>query len=117
MQLTNITKGNNYLLWRRFSHEQVLEGEKIRQAKSATSDRRGSLRALRSRYNDFAELKYQQDTLKELAESFNAELAPTVLELEGEVIKLNGNLEAQFVQWRRLLRQIYAKETGFPLSQ
>ena len=35
-----------------------------------------------------------------------------VIEVDGEVHKLNGSAEAQYTQWRDLMKKIYASETG-----
>ena len=34
------------------------------------------------------------------------------MEVEGEVVKLSGSIEAQYAEWRRLMREIYAEEVG-----
>ena len=57
-----------------------------------------------------------EEALKELASSFDSEVAPIVMEVEGEVVKLTGSLETQFQEWRRILREIYATETGLPVG-
>ena len=36
-----------------------------------------------------------------------------VVEVEGETHKLTGSAEAQYTQWRALLKRIYISETGF----
>jgi hypothetical protein len=35
-----------------------------------------------------------------------------VVEVEGETHELTGSAEAQYAQWRALLKRIYASETG-----
>lgn len=54
--------------------------------------------------------------LQELAASFDSEIAPVLVEVEGRTVKLEGSAETQFGEWRRLLREIFAAETGFPLD-
>ena len=54
--------------------------------------------------------------LQELAASFDSEIAPVLIEVEGRTVKLEGSAETQFGEWRRLLREIFAAETGFPLD-
>ena len=54
--------------------------------------------------------------LQELAASFDSEIAPVLVEVEGRTLKLEGSAETQFAEWRRLLREIFAAETGFPLD-
>jgi hypothetical protein len=52
--------------------------------------------------------------LQELAASLGAELEPTLVEVEGQTLRLTGTAETQFVEWRRLLRELLAAETGLP---
>jgi hypothetical protein len=54
-----------------------------------------------------------RESIKELSESFVAEAAPLVIQVEGESRRLTGTAEAQYESWRKLLHEIYAVETGF----
>lgn len=51
-------------------------------------------------------------SLRELTASLGAEITPIVLDIEGKTIELTGTVDQQYVEWRRLLRDIYAEETG-----
>jgi len=53
------------------------------------------------------------DTIAELSESFGAEAAPMVVNVEGQERRLSGTAQAQYESWRKLLREIYEAETGF----
>lgn len=53
------------------------------------------------------------DAIRELNESFGLDMAPMVVEVEGRTIRLQGSAEEQYREWRRLLREIFAAETGF----
>ena len=53
------------------------------------------------------------DAIAELSESFGAEAAPMVVNVEGQERRLTGTAEAQYESWRKLLREIYEAETGF----
>ena len=53
------------------------------------------------------------DTIAELSESFGAEAAPMVVNVEGQERRLTGTAQAQYESWRKLLREIYEAETGF----
>ncbi len=53
------------------------------------------------------------DAIAELSESFGAEAAPMVVNVEGQERRLTGTAEAQYESWRKLLREIYKAETGF----
>ncbi len=63
-----------------------------------------------------AQKAIHEDAIRELGESFNAEVAPLVLNVEGQTLELTGSAEQQFHQWRRLLSEIYATETGAPTT-
>jgi hypothetical protein len=52
--------------------------------------------------------------LSELAESFEGDVTPLLVDLDGKTVELTGSAEAQFAQWRDLLRQIAAAETALP---
>ncbi len=52
--------------------------------------------------------------LHELAASFEAEVAPLLVDVEGQTLRLSGTAESQFTQWRRMLREIFSHETGLP---
>ncbi len=58
------------------------------------------------------EAKMHAEALREVGESFDAEAEPMVVELEGQTRRLTGSAEERFREWRRLLREIYARETG-----
>lgn len=54
------------------------------------------------------------EALHELNTSFEADLKPKVIEVKGRAVTLTGSAEAQYENWRHLLRQIYIQETGLP---
>lgn len=54
-----------------------------------------------------------REEIKELSESFVAEAAPMVVQVQGETLRLTGTAEAQYESWRKLLKEIYETETGF----
>jgi hypothetical protein len=54
-----------------------------------------------------------RENIRELSESFVAEAAPLVIQVEGESRRLTGTAEAQYESWRKLLKEIYQAETGF----
>ena len=56
------------------------------------------------------------DVLRELGESLAADVAPLVVEVEGNVTQLTGSVEVQYAKWRTLLREIFAAETGLAVS-
>jgi hypothetical protein len=54
-----------------------------------------------------------RENIRELSESFVAEAAPLVIQVEGESRRLTGTAESQYESWRKLLKEIYQAETGF----
>ncbi len=63
-----------------------------------------------------SEAKMHIEAIRELSESFGSEAAPMVIEVEGEARRLTGTAASQYEDWRRLLKDIYEAETGFPES-
>jgi hypothetical protein len=49
-----------------------------------------------------------------LATSFDNDVAPLLVEVEGQQLRLTGPAEAQFAAWRELLRRVFSLETGVP---
>ncbi|MDP6436658.1 MAG: hypothetical protein QF790_04360 [Gammaproteobacteria bacterium] len=64
-----------------------------------------------------AEADKHKDALVELGDSFDAEAEPMVIEVEGQTRRLTGSAEEKYQEWRRILREIYAVETGGVLEQ
>jgi hypothetical protein len=62
-----------------------------------------------------AQKRIHKDAIRELGESFQAEVAPMVVDIEGQTAELTGSAEEQFIKWRELLREIYRTETGLPV--
>lgn len=60
-----------------------------------------------------SEASLHLDTIAELSESFGAEAAPMVVNVEGQERRLTGTAQAQYESWRKLLKEIYEAETGF----
>jgi hypothetical protein len=76
----------------------------------------GGIAAIQSGIAKGKEAKIHAEALRELAASFEIDVAPLVVEIEGETVRLTGNREEQYASWRELLRQIYAAETGLPVD-
>ena len=58
------------------------------------------------------EAKLHAESLKELNQSIKDDVAPRVVKLEEKTITLKGSADEQYDQWRRLLQERYAAETG-----
>ena len=72
----------------------------------------GGALAVKSGFDKGAEAQIHEEALRELGISFEAEVTPLIVEVEGETVELTGSAEAQYQTWRGLLRKIYAAETG-----
>jgi len=59
------------------------------------------------------ERRLHAQTLEELSESFNDEVEPLVVEIEGTQHRLTGTAEVQYEEWRDLLQRLFIAETGF----
>ena len=64
-------------------------------------------------FGQYRSANIHREEIKELSESFVAEAAPMVVQVQGETLRLTGTAEAQYESWRKLLRDIYETETGF----
>src|SRR5690606_6450258 len=62
------------------------------------------------------EKRLHTQALEELSLSFNDEVQPLVVEIQGTEHRLTGTAEAQYHEWRDLLRQLFVAETGFAVE-
>ena len=74
----------------------------------------GGMAAIHAGIATSKEAKIHVEALKELSASVEAELEPIVIEVEGQTLRLTGSAETQYEEWRRLLQEIWATETGLP---
>jgi hypothetical protein len=58
------------------------------------------------------EAQIHVEALAELGNSMQAEIAPKTIALEERVITLTGTVDEQYAQWREILADLYAEETG-----
>src|SRR3954468_24298049 len=72
----------------------------------------GGIAAILSGMKKYADARTHADALKELTQSFQSEVAPQVVEVEGHTLRLTGTAEDQYREWRKLLKQLYLEETG-----
>ena len=61
-------------------------------------------------YRQFQDRRNNEDELRQMVQSFDAELSPLITRVEGQLIQLVGSLEGQYESWRNLLRQLYRLE-------
>lgn len=76
----------------------------------------GGAAAIYSGFQKQEETKIHKEVIEELSQSFTSEAEPLVVEVVGETVRLTGSAEEQYQQWREMLRQIYASETGLSLE-
>jgi hypothetical protein len=72
----------------------------------------GGIAAVLSGIKKYADARVHADALKELTQSFQAEVSPQVVEVEGHTLRLTGTAEDQYREWRKLLNHLYLEETG-----
>jgi len=51
-------------------------------------------------------------TLRELGVSLESELEPSIVDLQDRTVTLSGTVEDQFVEWRRILGELFVLEEG-----
>ena len=106
-----------YDMWRKYDREQTIYLDAYRERLERRDKKpRGSFEAIRQTYNNYKWAKIQEQESAQLASAFHAELQPTVLALEGTVVKLEGTLGERYSQWRRILRDIHLLETDAPAT-
>src|SRR5262245_41571596 len=76
----------------------------------------GGIAAILSGVKKYADARTHAEALKELTNSFQAEVAPQVVEVEGHTLRLTGTAEDQYREWRKLLKQLYEEETGVAVA-
>ncbi len=134
--------GDSYDNWRKFSREEAINMRELRsQARwrtglgiaaiaaailvdsnssgGSTADRvlrdvaiYGGMEAIKSGMARRQDAKMHEQGLIELSEGFESEVAPVVVEFQGTTHRLTGAADAQYQEWRRLLRELYMAETG-----
>ena len=75
----------------------------------------GGTAAVLSGLKKYADAKVHAQALKEMSETFQSEVAPQVIDVEGRTLKLTGTAEEQYREWRKLLHQLYLEENGTPV--
>jgi hypothetical protein len=133
-----------YMNWRKYSYEELeAEAEAKRQAltrqllgaaaiiggviaaqntstsagsAASTAAVIGGMYAFKSGLDMRSEIKMHGESLKQLGSSFQNEVQPIVVDIEGRTLELKGSAEEQYAEWRRLLRELYENETGLPAT-
>ena len=129
-----------YDAWRKASYNDAIEYKKLRQQArrrllAGTAAIAGSVAAIYESDNAFVDAggvagvaggatlimrglqKRQEaaqyaDKLREIGSAAEDELLPTTLDLENETIRLNGTLDEQYKELRKVLKKIYLEDWG-----
>ena len=67
---------------------------------------------IRSGLDKRAEARMHLESIEELGQSLEDEVAPQVIGLDDRTITLTGSVEEQYEQWREVLADLYAVEVG-----
>jgi len=67
---------------------------------------------IRSGLDKRAEARMHRESIEELGQSLEDEVAPQVIGLDDRTITLTGSVEEQYEQWREVLADLYAVEVG-----
>ncbi len=76
----------------------------------------GGTAAILSGLKKYADAKVHAQALKEMSDTFQSEVAPQVVDVEGRTLKLTGTAEEQYREWRKLLHELYLEENGTPVQ-
>ena len=106
--------GESYDLWRQYSLEveQYAQGYEAAAGGRQRAGRRGSFASLQQVYGSFRKVKMQEEDLQDLVAGFAGESLETVVEVDDGVVRLRGSVDERYAQWREILTQIYALESG-----
>ena len=74
----------------------------------------GGIAAIQSGFQDDQEKGIHKAALTELVDSFEGEVTPLLVDVDGKVVQLTGSAEAQFTKWRELLQEIAATDQPLP---
>ncbi len=94
----------------------VLDGDSETESAAKQAAIIGGSMAVQAGMNKFQEVKLHVEALRELAASFDSEVAPLLVEVEGQTLRLTGSVEAQYATWRQLMRDFFVAETGLTLD-
>jgi hypothetical protein len=76
----------------------------------------GGIAAINAGFEQGKEAGIHKAALSELADSFEGELMPLLVDVDGKVVQLTGSAETQFEKWRELLHQIATTDAPLPVD-
>ncbi len=77
----------------------------------------GGIGSIKSGLDRRREAEIHAESLRELSHSLGSEITPYVLDIEGRTVELTGTANAQYDQWRTILKEIYTAEIGLSEEQ
>jgi len=77
----------------------------------------GGAELFRRSFGKADEANIHREALLEMGASLEAELEPSVVDLQDRSITLSGTVEDQYKEWRRILSRMFAIDEGLPLEQ
>ena len=106
----------SYAVWRKYSFDQINENLKAagEQYDFENFGRSGRYLTLTQRYDRYRWSKIFELEYREISAGFNNEVGPAILELNERVHGLSGTMEEQYIQWTRILRQLFSLEAQIP---
>ena len=72
----------------------------------------GGIGAIRSGLERRRDAEVHAASLRELSESMGQEITPIVLDVEGRTVELQGSVDNQYGEWRRILKDIYQRDNA-----
>ncbi len=72
----------------------------------------GGTAAVLSGLKKYSDAKVHATALKELSQTFQSEVQPQVVDVEGRTLRLTGTADEQYREWQRLLHELYLEENG-----
>jgi len=106
----------SYAVWRKYSFDQINEALKAAESQYDFENygRSGGYLTLTQRYDRYRWSKIFELEYRDISASFNNEVGPAILELNERVHGLSGTMEEQYIQWTRILRQLFSLEAQVP---
>ena len=106
----------SYAVWRKYSFDQINEGLDANGTPYNYQDygRSGRYLTLTQRYDRYRWSKIFEMEYQDISAGFNNEIGPAILELNENVHGLSGTMAEQYIQWRRILRQLFTLEVQIP---
>ena len=77
----------------------------------------GGIQAVQSGFAKSSEAEIYKGIMEEGGKVLDSTAQGLLIEVEGQTLRLIGNAQEQFLQWKRLLKQIYTEETGITLKE